>query len=282
MTSRLADVETRIETVHKLAAVIAAMRGIAAARAQEARGHVQGIRTFADTIGAAIAQSLTLLPDPGTAPARNGTGRLAVLLFAAEQGFAGAYSERVFDAADQILRDPHELILAGDRGLLVADERGLDASWSAPMISRPGQAAALAARITEAVYERLAHRNVTRVTVVHAAPGGTTGTEVVIRPLVPFDFARFPAPASGVAPRITLAPEDLLARLVEEYIFAEIAEAVMLSFAAENEARMRAMIAAHDNVNQSLGELVARSRRLRQEEITDEITELATSSLPVR
>ena len=105
---------------------------------------------------------------------------------------------------------------------------------------------------------------------------------VVVRPLVPFDFARFPPPAHGVAPRITLPAEDLLARLAEEYVFAEIVEAVMLSFAAENEARMRAMIAAHDNVSQALDQLLAQSRLLRQEEITEEITALATSSLPVR
>ena len=56
----------------------------------------------------------------------------------------------------------------------------------------------------------------------------------------------------------------------------------MLSFAAENEARMRAMIAAHDNVSETLSDLIGQSRRLRQEEITDEITELATASLPLR
>lgn len=282
MSGRLADIDSRIGTVHKLAAVIAAMRGIAASRAQEARGHVVGIRTFADTIGAAIAQSLALLPDHGPVHFPDGDGRLAVVLLAAEQGFAGAFSERVFDAATPLLGGPHELILAGARGLLVADERGLGIDWSAPMIAHADQAAALATRITEAIYQRLATGNVTRVTVIHATPDGPTGAEVLTRPLVPFDYARFPAPAHGIAPRITLPPEDLLTRLAEEYVFAEIAEAVMLSFAAENEARMRAMIAAHDNVSQSLSDLVAQSRRLRQEEITDEITELATSSLPVR
>lgn len=281
MSGRLAEVEARIGTVHKLAAVIAAMRGIAASRAQEARGHVDGIRTFAETIGAAIAQSLTLLPDD--APAGNGTGEehRAVVILAAEQGFAGAFSARVFDAAAPLLARPHALLLAGDRGLLVADERGLTVDWSVPMIAHPGQAATLAARITEAIYARLASGAVTAVTVVHATPDGPAG-RIVTRTLVPFDYSRFPAPPHAVAPGITLPPEALLARLAEEYVFAEVAEAVLLSFAAENEARMRAMIAAHDNVSDTLGALVAQSRRLRQDEITDEITELATASLPVR
>lgn len=67
----------------------------------------------------------------------------------------------------------------------------------------------------------------------------------------------------------------MLARLAEEYIFAEFCEAVTLSFAAENEARMRVMIAAHANVGKTPDGLVARSRQLRKEEITNEIVERA-------
>jgi F-type H+-transporting ATPase subunit gamma len=53
----------------------------------------------------------------------------------------------------------------------------------------------------------------------------------------------------------------------------------MLSFAAENEARMQAMIAARNNVSRKLDELVASFRRLRQEEITGEIIELSAGSI---
>ena len=56
----------------------------------------------------------------------------------------------------------------------------------------------------------------------------------------------------------------------------------MLSYAAENDARMRAMIAAHDNVTETLDQLVILSRRLRQQEVTEEIVELASSSLQFR
>ena len=283
MSGRLAEVETRIGTVHKLAAVISAMRGIAASRAQEARRHTASIRTFADTIGDAIGHALALMPHADAVAGDGaGPGQGAVVVRGAEQGFAGAFSERVFDAAADLLARPHELLLAGDRGLLVADERRLAVAWSAPMIAHPGQAATLATRITEAIYQHLAAGAVTRVSVVHAVPDGATVGEIAIKHLVPFDYTRFRAPDHDVAPLITLPPGDLLARLAQEYVFAQIAEAVMLSFAAENAARMRAMIAAHDNVSQSLDDLVAQSRRLRQEEITDEIVELATGSLPAR
>lgn len=279
MTIRLGDVEARIRTVHKLAGVISAMRGIAASRAQEARRHADGIRIFAGTIGDAIGDALALLPKTDTAPSDAKSGRRAIILLAAEQGFAGAFSEQVFDAAADLVQDDCRLFVAGDRGLLVAEERNLPVDWSAPMIAHPAQAAALATRLTEAIYKVLDADRVTQVTVVHAAPAGAEGPNLISKQLVPFDYARFPAPSRGIAPLITLPPEMLLARLVEEYVFAELSEAVMLSFAAENEARMRSMIAAHDNVSASLKDLIATSRELRQEEITDEIVELSTSSL---
>ena len=106
-------------------------------------------------------------------------------------------------------------------------------------------------------------------------PDSSATLQIVERQLVPFDFARFPLPPAAVTPLLTLQPQVLLEQLAEEYVFAELCEAVMLSFAAENEARMRAMIAARTNVANTLDGLVARSRQLRQEEITNEIIELA-------
>ena len=54
MSEHFADIEARIDAVHKLEAVITAMRGIAASRVQESQHHLDSIRTFAATIGAAI------------------------------------------------------------------------------------------------------------------------------------------------------------------------------------------------------------------------------------
>jgi F-type H+-transporting ATPase subunit gamma len=83
----------------------------------------------------------------------------------------------------------------------------------------------------------------------------------------------------AVPPITTLPLEQLLAELAEEYVYAELCEEIMLSFAAENEARMRAMIAARSNVARKLDELVGSFRRLRQEEITGEIIELSAGSI---
>jgi F-type H+-transporting ATPase subunit gamma len=268
MTERLSDVQARIGTVEQLSMVVSAMRGIAAARSREAHAHLDGISAYAGMIGTAIGHALSVTPPETAAPT---TGAHAVIALCAEQGFAGAFSSHVLDSV-QRLPGPATLMLVGDRGLTAARERGLEVAWSAPMVAHPAEVAALANRIADALYDRLDAGQVTRVTLVHAIPGAP---DIVVTPLVPFDLDRFAVPPAAMAPLLTLPPRVLLAKLVEEYVFAMLCEAVMLSFSAENEARMRAMIAAKTNVATTLDGLVARSRQLRQEEITNEIIELA-------
>ena len=281
MSGKLSEVEGRIGTVHQLEAVITAMRGSAAARSREAHSRLDGIRAYAAVIGEAIGQALALAPaaEPTTREAGSPQGHIVIVL-SAEQGFVGSFNERVVGAAEGHLNaGGSELLIVGDRGAMVAAERALTFGWSAPMVAHAEEAPLLASRITDALYSRLEKDQVRRVTMIHAVPAPSATIEVVERVLVPFDFARFKVAPRSIPPITTLPPDRLLAELAEEYVYAQLCEAVMLSFAAENEARMVAMIAARSNVARKLDELVASFRRLRQEEITGEIIELSAGSM---
>ena len=281
MSGKLSEVEGRIGTVHQLEAVITAMRGSAAARSREAHSRLDGIRAYAAVIGEAIGQALALAPaaEPTTREAGSPQGHIVIVL-SAEQGFVGSFNERVVGAAEGHLNaGGSELLIVGDRGAMVAAERALTFGWSAPMVAHAEEAPLLASRITDALYSRLEKDQVRRVTMIHAVPAPSVTFEVVERVLVPFDFARFKVAPRSIPPITTLPPDRLLAELAEEYVYAQLCEAVMLSFAAENEARMVAMIAARSNVARKLDELVASFRRLRQEEITGEIIELSAGSM---
>ena len=281
MSGKLAEVESRIGTVHQLEAVISAMRGAAAARSREARSRLDGIRAYAAAIGGAIGQALALAPDPDPQPRQSRSPQRHVLIvLCSEQGFAGSFNERVLDAAEHHLEAAgSELLVAGDRGAMVAAERGFVFDWSAPMVTHVEEVPRLAGEISDVLYSRLEKDQVTRVTVIHAVPGPSASIEIVERALLPFDFARFKVVPRSIPPITTSPPEQLLVQLADEYVYAELCEEVMLSFAAENEARMAAMIAARSNVARKLDELVASFRRLRQEEITGEIIELSAGSI---
>lgn len=284
MSGRLADTEARIATVHQLSMVISAMRGIAAARTAEANKHLHEVRAYEATIAEAISRVLKNgVQAPDVSVDKNETARHFIVGLCAEQGFAGSFSDRILDRVDAVERqqasDDIELMLVGDRGLLVAAERELQPVWSTGMISSVQQATLLTNRVMDALYERIDGQAHVRVSLVHASPNGSSPPDIVVRRLFPFDFSRFPPARGGQTPSFNLPPTTLLESLVGEYVFAEICEAVVLSFAAENQARMHAMISAQDNVSDTLANLTATSRRLRQDEITEEISELSASYL---
>jgi F-type H+-transporting ATPase subunit gamma len=281
MSGKLSEVEGRISTVRQLDSVISAMRGIAAARSREARARLDGVRAYASAVGTAIGTALGLASER----AARASGRslqevhLSIVL-SGQQGFAGSFNDRVLDrVAAQINPIPSEILLVGSRGAMVAAERGMAVTPVAPMVIHADEVPTLANKITDALYQRLESGHPTRVTLVHATPAPSGTIEIVERALLPFDFSRFQVTPARIPPIVTLPPEQLLDQLAEEYVYAELCAAVMLSYAAENEARMQAMIAARSNVGRKLDELVASYRSLRQEEITAEIIELSTGTL---
>ena len=96
--------------------------------------------------------------------------------------------------------------------------------------------------------------------------------------LLPLDLGRFTRPTGKEPPLIELAPDLLLDQLAAEYVYAQLCEAAMHAFVAENEARVSAMMAAKNNTEKKLAALLQRERQLRQEEITTEIVELAAGA----
>ncbi|GAB2800636.1 FoF1 ATP synthase subunit gamma [Halomonas shantousis] len=285
MSGRLNDVTTHLETTRELGLVVTAMRGIAAARSREAQQHLQGIRAYADVIGTAIGEALALVnvAERPTTTSTTGPQRHLRIILCAEQGFAGNFSERILAMTlESQISSSDSVFLVGERGLTLAAERATKPAWSASMAVHPDAMPTLAGSIADALYAQLADAVPTRVTLVHGLPGGAGVQPIVSRTLLPFDYSRFPVASHSQPPLVTLPASRLIADLAEEYVYAELHEALMLSFAAENEARMQAMIATQSNIEQRRDELQAEFRRLRQEEITEEIIELSASRLGSR
>ncbi|CAN5393203.1 hypothetical protein BH10PSE14_BH10PSE14_20880 [soil metagenome] len=276
MTLRLAEIGARIEGVEQLGSVVNAMRGIAAARAQQARTQIEAVDNYAATIADAIGRALALMSSPPRAePAE--LSRPALVVFAAEQGFAGAFSEHVFASLGDDL-GTSSLYLVGTRGATVLAEHGLAPEWRGVMPSHSAGIPKLADQISEALYVRIAKGEIAGLEVVFSRwePGHDAQIQRV--PLLPLDLSRFPSPTRRSAPLHNLAPADLLAGLTGDYLHAQLCHAALHAFAAENEARMEAMAAARSQVTRQLADLRARERMVRQEEITAEVIELAAGA----
>jgi F-type H+-transporting ATPase subunit gamma len=276
MAERLSDVVTQIQNVRQLGAVVTALRGIAASRAQNGRSLLAGIEAYTEVISVAIGEALQLLPADAAAQTGRANAKRGLILFCAEQGFAGAFSEHVLEAASADLKEATVLVI-GTRGAAVAAERGIKPDWSAAMITRVEGIPGFANELAEALYGYVDQGLVARADIFFSR-SVSGGLHIDRHSLLPIDFGQFVRPAQRQAPLITLAPELLLERLAAEYVYARLCQATMHAFVAENEARMIAMVAAKNNTERTLTTLVQRERQLRQEEITTEIVELAAGA----
>ena len=280
MSDRLADIDARIGGIRQLGAVVNAMRGIAAARAQQARAQVGAVDGYAGTIAAAIGRALAAAPEARADPGRRAS-RPALVVFVAEQGFAGAFSERVLDSLGPDLA-ACALFLIGDRGRATAAERGVAAGWTGAMPSHSLGVPRLAGEIAEALYARIAKGEIDQLDAVFSEWRPGHGVHVARRRLIPFDHSAVPRIRHANPPLLNLDPVVLLGALTADYVFAQLCHAALHAFAAENEARMEAMAAARGQIERQLLSLQATQRQVRQEEITAEIIELAAGETASR
>ncbi|MHB1691538.1 MAG: F0F1 ATP synthase subunit gamma [Thiomonas sp.] len=280
MTERLAEIEARIQGTQQLGAVVNAMRGMAAARAQQAHGQLVAVESYAASIAGAIGSVLEVIPARDAGLSSASAGR-ALVLFCAEQGFAGAFSERVLDAASAQMQGV-ELLLVGSHGLTAATERELRPDWTGAMPAQTQGVPKLADRIVEALYARMTTGAIERLDAVFSRWQLGLPIQVESRRLLPPDLSIFPRQTKTAPPLVNLAPAVLLQELVAAYLHAQLCDAALHAFAAENQARMETMASAHQQIDRQLSALQAIQRQVRQEAITAEIIELAAGELASR
>jgi F-type H+-transporting ATPase subunit gamma len=273
MTERLADISARIDGIRQLGAVVNAMKGIAASRAHVARAQIQAVDSYAEAIAAAISSVIPHTSHPFEEKAKPPQCKLGLLVFCAEQGFAGAFSERVLDS---IVNTPsaRPLFLIGTRGASIAVSRELTPRWSSAMPARTLGIPKLADEITKAVYRDIEQGNFEGLDVLFT--DWNAGHPTVIRQAIfPIDHSAFP-PGEGKRPLTQIPIDTLINSLSSDYFHAMVCKAALHAFSAENEARMAAMAAAGSQIEQELAVFQATLRRVRQETITAEIIELGT------
>lgn len=278
---RLAEIQARIKTLGELGEVVGAMRSLAAVRVQQARSALLGIRKYTEVVDGALAEALALASRAGETSTSAATGGSAAIAFSSEQGFVGAFNEHILERAAAELTHPADrLLVVGARGAALAAERHLAVAWAVPMTTHGEGVVNVARSVAREVVRRAGRGELHRVTLVYAKTSGGAASEVVASTLLPFDPTPYLSAGarSGPPPLANLAPSELIDRLVDELLFAELMRAAMESFASENGARLATMEAAHTSIDKKLDALSQDERRLRQDEITTELLDIVTGA----
>lgn len=267
---QLVRIEARLKSLSELGDLVGALRSMAASRVREAQEALDGTRAFRAVVERAIGEIAPIAAWPEMPETKERQAAGLLLLITAQNGFAGGFNERLADAAMAERRPEERLIVVGRRGEISLLERGATPDQAYAMTSRAAGVTQLARRVSR----RLVGLSSARI--LHAHHTGSAGHEPQVRQVLP---PSRPDRASGQDVPLHHLPADrLMEALASEFLFAEVADALMDSLASENAARLRTMDAASRNIDDKFERLQRDAHVARQEEMTAEMLDVVTGA----
>jgi F-type H+-transporting ATPase subunit gamma len=291
------DVKNRIASVKNIQKITRAMEMVAAARLRRAETRIAALRPYAGAIRRMTRQAAEAAGDVPALPIladRAEEKRVALLLVTADRGLAGAFNSQIIRAglrtADEQIADGRDVVYyaTGRRGVssLTFRNRAPEQSFTG-FTERPSYANAR--EIANALTAAYVDGKVDRVEILYNGYISPMSQEVRRETLLPLQKATIleahedEEHAAGNAAAHALVdyepePEEILARLVPDYVEISIFRALLESTASELGARMTAMRSASDNAGDIIDDLTLEMNRARQAEITQEIMEVVAGA----
>jgi F-type H+-transporting ATPase subunit gamma len=304
----LKDIRGRISSVKNIRKITRAMEMISAARLRKAEQRIEHLRPYADALRrmtARAAQAAENIPNLPILQERENVDTVGILLITGDRGLAGPFNSQILRAGNQRLRelrgDGKEVLwyAVGRRGVSSLEFRGYDVggSWTG-FTDRP--AFADARRVADGLVSAYVDDKVDRVEVFYNGYISPVNQEVRHETLLPLQQAdviaddedgddeqnRDGAQEEHIHDRALWIyepdAEEILARLVPDYVEISIYRAMLESTASEHGARMSAMRNASDNAAELIDDLTLAANRQRQAEITQEIMEVVAGAEGLR
>jgi F-type H+-transporting ATPase subunit gamma len=297
----LKDIRGRISSVKNVRKITRAMEMISAARLRRAEQRIEALRPYADALRrmtARAAQAAENIPNLPILQERENVERVGILLITGDRGLAGPFNSQILRAGNQRKRELDEDVLwyaVGRRGVSSLEFRGFEigGSWTG-FTDRP--AFSDARRVADGLAAAYVDGKVDRVEVFYNGYISPVNQEVRHETLLPLQHADVIEHADDdgddseehedIHSRALWLyepdPEEILARLVPDYVEISIYRAMLESTASEHGARMSAMRNASDNAAELLDDLTLAANRQRQAEITQEIMEVVAGAEGLR
>ncbi|HET8821349.1 MAG TPA: F0F1 ATP synthase subunit gamma [Thermoleophilaceae bacterium] len=304
--ANLKDIRGRISSVKNIRKITRAMEMISAARLRKAEQRIEALRPYADAIRrmtARASQAADNIPNLPILQEKENVETVGILLVTGDRGLAGPFNSQILRAGNARMRelraDGKEVLwyAVGRRGVSSLEFRQLElgGSWTG-FTDRP--AFSDARRVADGLVSAYVDDKVDRVEVFYNGYISAVNQEVRHETLLPLQQADVigadEEDADGengdeeehIHDRALWIyepdAEEILARLVPDYVEISIYRAMLESTASEHGARMSAMRNASDNAAELIDDLTLAANRQRQAEITQEIMEVVAGAEGLR
>jgi F-type H+-transporting ATPase subunit gamma len=307
--ANLKDIRSRISSVKNIRKITRAMEMISAARLRKAEQRIEALRPYADALRrmtARASQAADNIPNLPILQEKENVETVGILLITGDRGLAGPFNSQILRAGNARMRELREdgkqvlWYAVGRRGKSSLEFRGFDVgdTWTG-FTDRP--AFADARRVADGLVSAYVDDKVDRVEVFYNGYISPVNQEVRHETLLPLQQADVIADddedeeesgenGNGEDEHIhdralwIYEPdaEEILARLVPDYVEISIYRAMLESTASEHGARMSAMRNASDNAAELIDDLTLAANRQRQAEITQEIMEVVAGAEGLR
>jgi F-type H+-transporting ATPase subunit gamma len=294
----LKDIRGRISSIKNIRKITRAMEMISAARLRRAEQRIEHLRPYADAIRrmtARASQAAENIPNLPILEEKESVETVGILLITGDRGLAGPFNSQIVRAGNRRARELSAQgqsalwYAVGRRGVSSLEFRQLElgGSWTG-FTDRPSFADARA--VADGLAAAYVDGKVDRVEVVYNGYISAVRQEVREETLLPLQQADvIEDQAEAEEERESRAlwiyepdPEEILARLVPDYVEISIYRALLESTASEHGARMSAMRNASDNAAELIDDLTLAANRQRQAEITQEIMEVVAGAEGLR
>jgi F-type H+-transporting ATPase subunit gamma len=258
-------------------------------RIAELRPYARGIRMMARrAVDAAEA-----IPDMPLLQDRENVSTVGLVAVTSDRGLAGAFNSQIIRAANRRrleLRAEGKDVLfyaIGRRGVSSLRFRGFDVEGEyTGFTDRP--VFANARDVGQDVVAAYADRKVDRVEIIfnhYESPIVQTVDSNVLLPIQRIEDVAGDDEQEEGTPSLWIyepEPEEILRRLVTDYVEISIYRAMLESTASEHGARMTAMRNASENASELIEDYTLEANRQRQAEITQEIMEVVAGAEGLR
>lgn len=292
------EVKNQITSVKNISTITKAMEMVAAARLRRAEQRIGHLRPYARSLRKLTRRAsaeVGSVPQVPVLVEREEIKRVGILLITGDRGLAGAFNANILRAGltlrDEVISDGAEVIFSavGRRGVSSLSFRNHEVAKAyTGFTDRP--AFANAREIGDDLTTAYVDGELDRVELVYNRYVSPLTQHVYRQTLLPLQQAE--VFGEGVQPDADIeeteaekahsrslweyepGAEELLARLVPEYVNISVYRALLESAASEHGARMTAMRNAAENAEEMIEKLTLEMNRARQAEITQEILEV--------